>query len=240
MIVPLPCYSSDLVVVRNYSWGPDCDCPTSVHWRLQTTLYSYICQCRSLRHDGPHSCPKLWGSSWTNGKAAGKRRPFGPSPVHIATAHSSTVNVSGYKLSGRISGVDLRFCWTRALVTLLWKEAWERILKHSPTKAPDLIPNQSLELVGADGATLKTHGTALLTLQLNGNIPIYVAVVSPLTTEGVLGLNFLNIINLEPEELLLWAKGITLPLWQSTQLSTSKVQIKVKVYTMEYFSSRLQ
>ena len=48
------------------------------------------------------------------------------------------------------------------------------------------IPNQSLELVVADGSALKTHGTMLLTLQLNRiNIPVYVAVASPLTTEGV-------------------------------------------------------
>ena len=80
---------------------------------------------------------------------------------------------------------------TGAAVTLLRKEAWETILKNFPIKAPDLIPNQSLELVVADGSALKTHGTALLTLQLNGNdIPVDVAVVSPLTTEGVLGLDF--------------------------------------------------
>ena len=100
----------------------------------------------------------------------------GPSPGHIATAHSSTVNlcpasaVGGYKLSNRISGINLTLLLdTGAAVTLLRKEAWERILKNSPIKAPDLIPKQSLELVGADGSALKTHSTTLLTLQLNGS-----------------------------------------------------------------------
>ena len=59
------------------------------------------------------------------------------------------------------------------------------------------------------------------------------AVVSPLTTEGILGLDFLKdqraVINLESEELLLQAQGVTLPLRQSTQSPTSLGQIKVKV-----------
>jgi hypothetical protein len=112
----------------------------------------------------------------------------GPSPGHIATAHSSTVNlcpasaVGGYKLSNRISGINLTLLLdTGAAVTLLRKEAWERILKNSPIKAPDLIPKQSLELVGADGSALKTHGTTLLTLQLNGS-DILVDVATFLTT----------------------------------------------------------
>ena len=93
--------------------------------------------------------------------------------------------VGGYKLYGRISDVNLTFLLD-AGAAVTQKEAWERILKNSPIKAPDLIPNQSLELVVADGSALKTHGTMLLTLQLNRiNIPVYVAVASPLTTEGV-------------------------------------------------------
>ena len=119
-------------------------------------------------------CPELSGScffSRTNGKAAGKLRPFGVeslSPKEPATAARSNKMdlcpvspVGGYKLFGRINDVDLTFLLdTGAAVTLLRKEAWERILKNSPRKAPNLIPNSSLELVGADGSTLKTHGTA--------------------------------------------------------------------------------
>ena len=71
---------------------------------------------------------------------------------------------------------------------------------------------------------MRIHGTASLT------IPVHVAVVSPLTTEGILGLDFQRaLINLEREELLLQAQGITLPLRQSTQSPTSLRQVKVKV-----------
>ena len=74
----------------------------------------------------------------------------------------------------------------------------------------------------------------LLTLQLNGNdIPVDVAIVSPLTTERILGLDFLESqkasTKLKTEELLLRAEGITLLLQQSTQLPTCTVKIKAKV-----------
>ena len=173
-------------------------------------------------------CPKLPGLR--SCKAAGKPQPSGirsPSPEGPLAAHCSKVKlysispVGGYKLPCRIGGVDLEFLLdTGVAVTLLRKEAWEKIANNFH-KTPGLRPNPRLALVGADGSSLKTHGMVSLTMWLKEReIAVDVAIVSPLTTEGILGLDFLKAqrasINLECEELLLRAEGITLPLWQST------------------------
>jgi hypothetical protein len=79
-------------------------------------------------------------------------------------------------------------------------------------------------LVGVDGTPLQTYGSTPVVLELNGNkLPVDVVVVSPLTSEGILGLDFLQrqkaSIDLEFEQIRLQDPGITIPLRTSAPSS---------------------
>ena len=184
-------------------------------------------------------CPKLsdGATSRVKNEAAGKPQPSGvgsqlpggPKAAQSNALHLCPVSrVGGYQLPGRVSGVDLTFLIdTGTAVTLLREDVWDRIIKNT-----ELLPNPNLELVGADGSALKIHGTASLTLELNGKeVPMDAAVVSPLTTEGILGLDFLKSqrasIDLEREELRLQKQKCTL--CQRATKSPCITQSKVKV-----------
>jgi len=75
----------------------------------------------------------------------------------------------------------------------------------------------SRKLVSADGSPLTVHGRARVNLQVEGEImAIDAAIVSPLTTEAILGLDFLRehkaLIDIPQKQLYLGDRQCTLPL----------------------------
>ena len=88
---------------------------------------------------------------------------------------------------------------TGAAVTLIHKDAWDNMQRQ-------LEPWAEVRLVGVDGSPLTVHGQARVDISLHGHsYPTRVVVVSPLTTEAILGLDFLQerkaSINFEKAEL---------------------------------------
>ena len=138
-------------------------------------------------------------------------------------AHSSDVCVcvspvfltGGYRLWGANNGV--RMSWlldTGAAVTLLREDTWARISAESPQ---ELRPWSTLKLVSAGGTPLTIHGSARVELGLEGEkFTTEVVVVSPLTSEAILGLDFLQeqqaSIDLAARTLSLKGGGRVLPL----------------------------
>ena len=140
------------------------------------------------------------------------------------------VPTGGYRVVGAINGEKVSLLLdTGAAVTLLRKDTWDRVTTNCSQK---LTPWPAPGLVGADGSPLETQGSAHVTLELSGNLlPLDVVVVSSLTSEGILGLDFLRMqkasINLEKAELHLAHQKCTLPLCRPTAQS---VDTRVKVH----------
>ena len=78
---------------------------------------------------------------------------------------------------------------TEAAATLLRLDVWEQIVAHNQLP---LEPCPSLRLLGAGGQPLTVHGHCKITLGLGSNTFVVDAVVvNPLTSQAILGLNFL-------------------------------------------------
>ena len=123
--------------------------------------------------------------------------------------------LGGYHLDGAVVGVKVSFLVdTGAAVTLFRKDTWDGVSGVSAT--PDLSPCLALRLVGVDGTALHTHGSAAIELDLCGRrILMVVVVVSPLTSVGILGLDFLRrqkaFIDLSTERVRLRGSDVTFP-----------------------------
>ena len=79
---------------------------------------------------------------------------------------------------------------TGAAVTLLRKDVWARVVAESPQ---ELESWSTLKLVSAGGTPLTIHGSAQVKLELEGKeFLTEIVVVSPLTSEAILGLDFLQ------------------------------------------------
>ena len=168
---------------------------------------------------------KLQGRETT--ARTGKREPFGElsrTPEGDRKAHPSNSSArvcpvaptGGYRLSGSIGGEQISWLLdTGAAVTLLREDAWRRL--RTKQKFPELKPWSSLKLVGAGGDPLTIHGSAHIELELGGGkFEAEVVVVSPLTSEAILGLDFLQkekaTIDLTSKVLQLKQQGKSLPL----------------------------
>ena len=132
--------------------------------------------------------------------------------------------VGGYRLEGSVNGLAVSLLVdTGAAVTLLRKDVWDRV---SVSEGP-LTPCSALGLVGADGSPLQTFGTTSVTLALNGaTMSVDVVVASPLTSEGILGLDFLKkqkvLIDLESERIFLREQDLSIPLCTPTAATRSR------------------
>ena len=117
----------------------------------------------------------------------------------LSKAHSPNVCVcvspvapkGGYRLLGAVNAVQLSLLLdTRAAVTLLREDVWARI---AAKKSQELKPRSTLKLVSAGGVPLTIHGCARVELELEEEkFATEIVVVSPLTTEAILGLDFLS------------------------------------------------
>ena len=128
---------------------------------------------------------------------------------------SSVAPAGGYRIEGAVNGTRTSFLLdTGAAVTLLREDAWARCnAKHNL----NLQPWSEQRLVSVDGSPLRVHGLGSVDLDFAGEkLPAEVIVVSPLTTEAILGLDFLckhrATIDLEKRQLYLGDRRCTLPL----------------------------
>ena len=79
---------------------------------------------------------------------------------------------------------------TSTAVILVGRDVWRRVNAKQPTK---LQPWSEQKLVGVDGSPLEVHGQVHISVVAQGNtLETPALVVSPLTTEGILGLDFLK------------------------------------------------
>ena len=77
---------------------------------------------------------------------------------------------------------------TGSALTILRRDTWEKCKKPGQ----QLIPWCRSKLVGAEGSQLHVFGSALITLNLEGEIfELSVVVIDPLTSEAILGLDVL-------------------------------------------------
>ena len=130
---------------------------------------------------------------------AGKLRASGvmerlPRKVH--TTHTDVpifpiVSVGGHYLSARINNADFSLLLdTGAVVTLLRQDTW---LRATSSTSQTLRPWAFVNFISAGGTALTIHGCVTADLELDNKVySSEVVVVSPLTSEGILGLNFLH------------------------------------------------
>ena len=92
---------------------------------------------------------------------------------------------------GKVGGEPISFLLdTGAAVTLIGSDVWKHVNAKQPTK---LQSGSNQKLVEVDGSPLEVHGQVHVTVVAQGNtLETQALVVSPLTTEGILGLDFLK------------------------------------------------
>ena len=112
-------------------------------------------------------------------KALNSSRVMGVSPLTPSR---------GYKVEGTVNGIPIVFLLDTG-VTLLLSDAWARVFASQPQQLKDW---SQLRLVGTDGSPLTIHGSARVSVDMGALRQIYIVMVSPLTTEAILGLDFLK------------------------------------------------
>ena len=182
--------------------------------------------------------PKHFQGAGKLATSGGKSRPYGGELTNKALKQSETVGVSpvtpagGYRVDGSVNGVPTSFLLdTGAAVTLLRRDTWTNITASCPQ---DLRNWSQLRLVGADGSPLRIHGSAHVSVELEGiTRPAEAIIVSPLTTEAIIGLDFLRQYNaridIAKQELQLGEQ--TLPLKQPTRQTDNEVKVRAETTT---------
>ena len=115
-----------------------------------------------------------------------------PHNSHIDNVTCVSASVSpiplnqGFHFDETISGIPTSFFLdTGAAMTLLCLDTWAKVTADC---LQELKRWSALKDVGVDGSPLIIYGSAALQVQIGGKQ----AVVSPLTTEAILGLDFLH------------------------------------------------
>ena len=131
----------------------------------------------------------------------------------------------GYRLPGTLSGVEVTLLLdTGAAVTLLRQDVWNRLAG----RCHELKPWSGATLLSAGGTPLTVHGCTSLELKLGDReFMTKFVVVSPLTSEAILGIDFLHtqqaMIDLGQGKLLLQASGCDIPLGNPGPTASSPV-----------------
>lgn len=135
---------------------------------------------------------------------------------------SPVTSTGGYRIEGTVNGAKTSFLVdTGAAVSLLRKDAWARSnANRAPTET--LEPWSNSRLVGVDGSPLPVLGYTQVEIDLAGEkLPADVVVVSTLTTEAILGLDFFHKyranIDLGEKQLFLGDRGCTIPLLETNR-----------------------
>jgi len=99
-------------------------------------------------------------------------------------------NVSKYSVYANIFGSRVSFLIdTGAAVSLVSSEVWD----HIKPKISPRLNYVNVKLVGVDGAPLQVQGSVTVELEMSGQIFAQKLIVAnALTSEGILGLNFLE------------------------------------------------
>lgn len=132
-------------------------------------------------------------------------------------------------MPGAINGVGLSLLIdTGAVVTLLREDVWRRVTAAHPQ---DLKPWSAITLVSAGGTTITIHGCGLVELELkHKKYPMEIVVVSPLTSEGIIGLNFLQdqkaVIDLANRRLHFKEDEYSIPLGDLMPLQPAEPQVR--------------
>lgn len=152
------------------------------------------------------------------------------SPNNIVYA-SPVTPTSGYRLSGSVGSVDMSLLLdTGAAVTLLREDTWLQVAADNPQA---LRPWSAGKLVSAGGTPLTIHGCANIELKLGTEkFSTDVVVVSPLTSEAIIGLDFLMeqqaSIDLTSKTLHLRERGCDLPLRDPVVLHETTAEVPVR------------
>ena len=122
-------------------------------------------------------------------------------------------------------------------MTLLRKDTWDQANFDNKLT---LLPYSTVQLVGVDGSLLTVHGRATVKLYLEGvSTTIDVVVVSPLTAEAILGLDFLQEhqahIDLANQRVYLIDQRMYLPMQSPVCAPVSRD--KISVCTVEKFET---
>ena len=153
-------------------------------------------------------------------------------PIYVS------VVTGGYRLPGSVNGTNLNLLLdTGAAVTLLREDVWRQIAPQSPK----LESWDGAALVSAGGMPLTVHGCVCVNLGLGGKeFKTKMVVVSPLTSEAILGIDFLQgqqaVIDLGHQKLRLKKSGCELlldtpppPLSSSTRSRQARMVEKMEV-----------
>ena len=145
--------------------------------------------CTELHPKQPIATGKLATPGVQGQSPEGEKNKAHSSNLHVCV--SPVTPTGGYCLSGVVNGVETSLLLdTGAAFTLLRDDTCARITAKKPQ---ELRPWSVLKLVSAGGVPLSIHGSAHVELQLEGKkFMTNIVVVSPLTSEAILGLDFLQ------------------------------------------------
>ena len=135
-----------------------------------------------------------------------------------------------YRIYVEVAGIPTSLVIdTRAAVTLLRTDIWDRIQRQKPSA---LNPWRGPKLVGAGGRPLQVGGCKQLTVTIAGKkFESQVIIADSLTAEGILGLNFLQahhcMIDLSKEVLIISKRNLLLPLGSVKKVSSTTTNIPV-------------
>ena len=186
-------------------------------------------ECWTCRQPGhmARNCPetrsthqgKLATSSATDRSLEVNPRVQTVTPETIVYA-SPVMPMSGYRLLGSVDGVNISLLLdTGAAVTLLRADMWSQVATKTQQ---GLQPWSMARLVSAGGTPLTVHGCARVDLMFGPEkFVTEIVVVSPLTSEAILGLDFLMkqqaSIDLTSKTLHLRERGCNIPLQDPTK-----------------------
>ena len=150
--------------------------------------------------------------------------------------HAIAINsVSNYSIPAFVFGSQVLFLVdTGATVSLISSEVWNRI---KPANPPELKP-VNMKLVGVDGSPMQVQGSVIVDLNLSDQaFQQEVIVANSLTSEGILGINFLEangcVLDLSQGELVSHSTRVSLCARNSTILTAEQVTVTVQeTFTM--------